>query len=114
MFPRSRRSWLGLVALFAVGCLSPTLPLPPPTEPSVSATTTAGLVQFEGTVLPQSEVYVFNRNTNLIAGQHTDSGQYAFTMAALPGDSMSFWYVHESIDSVSADFILKLPDASSP
>ena len=114
MFPRSRRSWLLGVALFAVGCLSPTLPLPPPSEPSITATTTEGLVRFQGAVLPQSEVFALDHNSNLIAGQHTESGVYDFTMAALPGDNMSFWYVHETVESTSNDFVLKLPAASSP
>ena len=114
MFLRSRRSWLLGVALFAAGCLSPTLPLPPPSEPSITASTSEGLVRFQGAVLPQSEVFVLDHNTNLIGGQHTDSGLYDFTMAALPGDSMSFWYVHDTIESTSNDFALKLPEPTSP
>ncbi|MES1175040.1 MAG: hypothetical protein ABUL62_12015 [Myxococcales bacterium] len=114
MFPRSRRSWLLGAALFAAGCLSPTLPLPPPSEPTISASTTEGLVRFRGTVLPQSEVFALDHNSNLIGGQHTESGQYDFEMAALPGDSMSFWYVHETVESTSNDFVLRLPAASAP
>jgi len=114
MFPRSRRGWLFGMALLAAGCLSPTLPLPPPSDPAISASTTEGLVRFQGTVLPQSEVFALDHNTNLIAGQHTDTGAYDFTMAALPGDSMSFWYVHDTVESSSNDFVLKLPAASSP
>jgi hypothetical protein len=114
MFPRFRRSWLLGAALLAAGCLSPTLPLPPPSEPSVTASSTEGLVRFQGAVLPQSEVYALDHNSNLIAGQHTDSGEYDFTMAALPGDNMSFWYVHEAMESSSTDFVLKLPEATAP
>lgn len=114
MFPRSWRSWLLGVALFAAGCLSPTLPLPPPSEPSITASSAEGLVRFQGAVLPQSEVFALDHNTNLIAGQHTETGEYDFTMAALPGDSVSFWYVHDTVESTSNDFIIKLREASSP
>jgi hypothetical protein len=96
-------------ALFAVGCLSPTLPLPPPSDPMVSATETEGLVRVQGSVAPQSEVFALNRNTNLIAGQHTESGLYDFTIAAQEGDSLSLWYVHDTVESTSADFLVKLP-----
>ncbi|MET0793345.1 MAG: hypothetical protein ABW061_17620 [Polyangiaceae bacterium] len=114
MFPRSRRRWLVGVALFAAGCLSPTLPLPPPSEPMITATTTEGLVRFQGTVLPQSEVFALDHNSNLIAGQYTESGQYDFKMAALAGDSMSFWYVHDTVESTSAEFILRPAAPASP
>lgn len=114
MFSRSRRDWLLGVGLLVAGCLSPTLPLPPPSNPSVTASTTEGLVRLQGTVLPQSEVFAFNHNTALIAGQHTDSGGYDFELAAHPGDSISFWYVHEAVESPSADFLIRLPEASSP
>src|SRR4051794_35838862 len=76
MFPRSRRRWLVGLALAAAGCLSPTLPLPPPTEPSVSASTTAGLVRLQGSVMARSEVFAIDHRTNLIAGQYTESGLY--------------------------------------
>ena len=45
MSRRRRLGLLGAAALFAVGCLSPTLPLPPPTDPTVSSTDTQGLVR---------------------------------------------------------------------
>lgn len=114
MFPRSRRHWLLGVALVAAGCLSPTLPLPPPSEPALSASTTEGLVRLRGTVLPQSEVFALDQNTNLIGGQHTDSGQYDFEMPALAGDTLSFWYVHDTVESTATDFVVKLPAPSAP
>ncbi len=114
MFPRSRRRWLVGVALFVAGCLSPTLPLPPPTSPEIAATDTQGLVQLSGSVPPQSEVFALNHNTNVIAGQYTESGAYKFTIEALEHDSMSLWYVNRTIESPSADFFIKLPVAPAP
>jgi hypothetical protein len=93
-------------ALFAAGCLSPTLPLPPPNEPTQS-TVSDGLVRFQGTVEPQSEVFALDRNSNLIGGQYTDSGTYDFTMQAANGDSMTLWYVNGTVESPPQDFILK-------
>lgn len=108
------RGWLLGVTLLLGGCLSPTLPLPPPSEPAITASMTEGLVRLQGAVLPHSEVFALDYRTNLIAGQHTDSGDYDFEMAASPGDNISFWYVHETVESPSNDFVVKLPEATSP
>src|SRR6478752_5248724 len=108
MFPRSRRGWLLGTLLFGAGCLSPTLPLPPPSDPSVSATETAGLVRLTGTVPPESEVHAKNHNTGLIRGQETKSGHYDFTIEAQERDSISLWYVQGKVESPSNDFLIKL------
>ena len=114
MFSRSRRAWLAGVALFAAGCLSPTLPLPPPSDPTVSSTDTQGLIRLTGTVQPQSEVFALNHNSNQIAGQYTESGNYTFTIEALPGEYLSLWYVHQLIESPSQDFVVKVQPAPAP
>ena len=108
MFPRSRRGWLLGVALLVGGCLSPTLPLPPPGDPSVTATDTAGLVRLSGTVQPESEVFALNHTTNLIRGQYTKSGAYDFTIEAQERDAISLWYVNANVESSSADFVIRL------
>ena len=106
MVLRTWRRWLMGVALFAAGCLSPTLPLPPPNEPN-QFSVSDGLVRLQGTVEPQSEVFALDRNSNLIGGQYTDSGIYDFTMQAANGDSMTLWYVNGTVESPPQDFILK-------
>jgi hypothetical protein len=112
MFLRSRRGWLLGVALFAVGgCLSPTLPLPPPGDPAVSATDTAGLVRLTGVVDAESHVLAKNLNTKLIAGQYTKSGAYDFTLAAQEGDAIILWYTQGGLESPSNDFVIKLEPA---
>ncbi len=108
MFLRSRRAWLLGAALFAVGCLSPTLPLPPPSDPLVTSTETAGLVRLTGAVQPESEVFALNHTTNLIRGQYTQSGLYDFTLEAQERDGISFWYVHGTIESPPNDFVIRL------
>lgn len=113
MFPRSRRGWLVGAALAAAGCLSPTLPLPPPSEPIISADT-QGLIRLKGTVQPDSEVFALNRNTNLINGQYTPSGAYDFTIAAQERDAISFWYVNGKLESPSNDFIVRLAAPAGP
>jgi len=110
---RTWRRWLMGAALFAAGCLSPTLPLPPPNEPNQSSVSD-GLVRLTGTVEPQSEVFALDRNSNLISGQYTDSGNYDFTIQAAEHDSMSLWYVNGTVESPPKDFILTLPVATPP
>ncbi|HEY0463210.1 MAG TPA: hypothetical protein VGC79_03330 [Polyangiaceae bacterium] len=109
MFLRSWRAWLVGAALFAVGgCLSPTLPLPPPGDPTVSATDTAGLVRLTGSVEPESHVLALNHSTGLIRGQYTKSGLYDFTLEAQERDGITLWYEQGSIESPPTDFVIKL------
>lgn len=108
MFLRSRRGWLVGAALFAAGCLSPTLPLPPPSDPMMTSTDTAGLVRLTGTVQPDSDVFAKNYNSNLIRGQYTKSGAYDFTIEAQEGDSMSLWYTVGIVESPPDDFVMKI------
>jgi hypothetical protein len=112
MFPRSWRSWLVGTALLAAGCLSPTLPLPPPSEPSVSSTETLGLVRLTGSVAPESEVIALNHDNDLISGQYTASGSYDFTIQAQDRDWLSLWYVKDTVESPATDFIVKLTPAA--
>ena len=113
MLLRSRRGWLVGAALLVGGCLSPTLPLPPPGDPTVSATETAGLVRLTGAVEPASDVFAKNHTTGKIRGQYTASGIYDFTIEAQERDAITLWYTQGSIDSPPAEFVIKLP-APSP
>lgn len=108
MFLRSRRRWLVVAALFAAGCLSPTLPLPPPSDPTVSSTDTAGLVRLTGTVEPDSDVFAKNHSTGLITGQYTKTGLYDFTIQAQDRDAITLWYSQGNTDSPTTDFVIKL------
>jgi len=67
----SRRAFaLALVALVVgsgVGCTSPTLPLPPPTAPTISAGASPGTFRLAsiGGALPNALIIVVNRNEAL-------------------------------------------------
>jgi hypothetical protein len=114
MLSRSLRVWLGAVLFAAVtGCLAPTLPLPPPSTPEVSSVS-EGVVRFKGSVESESEVFALDRNSNVIAGQYTHTGQYDFTLAAQDRDEISFWYVHGTVESPPIEFVLKVPGTPAP
>jgi hypothetical protein len=104
---RSRRGWLLGAALSLASCLSPTLPLPPPSDPSVSGTDADGNVTLTGTVAPESEVFALNHTSNVIAGQLTPSGNYDFKIPAEQYDSLSIWYVENTMQSPPTDFIVR-------
>jgi hypothetical protein len=108
MLSRLRRSVLVGAALAVAGCLSPTLPLPPPNEPQVSQVS-EGVYLLSGGVPPRSEVYAYNARTSFIDGQATDeSGKYAFEIQAAPGDSIELWYSKGAKDSQITRF--EIPD----
>ena len=107
MFFRTRRRWLIGAALCVVGCLSPTLPLPPPSDPTVSGTDSDGNVRLSGSVEPQSEVFALDHTNNVIAGQVTDSGLYDFKIKAQQFDSLSIWYVVGTTQSPPTDFAVE-------
>jgi len=100
---RARRYVLIAVAACVVGCLSPTLPLPPPSDPTVSGTDAEGNVRLTGTVLPQSEVFALNPNNNAISGQVTESGSYDFKIKAEQFDRLELWYVRDTVQSPTTD-----------
>jgi hypothetical protein len=96
MSPLSRRLFCVLgFALIALpgGCLSPTLPLPPPDTPNVESAG-QGLVTLSGSIPEaRAEVYAANDATGVYAGQKVDdAGHYQFQIAAEPGDPMRLWY----------------------
>lgn len=92
-FSFRRRSLLA--GLLAVACYSPTLPLPPPGKPEVSAVEgKPGYYRLVGRVEPHGEVFARNHRTDLNAGQQTgSSGRYDFEVAGETGDQMDLWYV---------------------
>ena|SRR6478735_6055589 len=114
MFLRSRRSWLVGLALLVGGCLSPTLPLPPPGDPTVASTDTAGLVRLTGAVEPDSDVFAKNHSTGKISGQFTHSGLYDFTIEAQDRDAITLWYTQGNVESPPAEFVIKLAATPTP
>jgi hypothetical protein len=97
-----RRLLLPLAGLCLAGCLSPTLPLPPPDRPDVSAADENGLVRLQGVAAPSAEVIAWNHNNDLIAGQVTGAdAHYDFTIKGAANDVIEFWYVVGSDESQS-------------
>jgi hypothetical protein len=105
------RRLLPLVAgLCLASCLSPTLPLPPPDRPDVSAPDENGLVRLQGVAAPQAEVIAWNHDTDLIAGQVTgDDSRYDFTITAEANDLIELWYVQGSEESQSIRIVVPEP-----
>jgi hypothetical protein len=95
-----RRCVLVGAALFATACLSPTLPLPPPDRPDVSAPDESGLVRLQGLAAPQAEVIALNHSNHVIAGQVTgDDSRYDFTIKAAVGDYIEVFYIQGADES---------------
>lgn len=113
----ARRRVLVLAAVVLVGCLSPTLPLPPPSRPNIEGPDATGSVTLSGVVRPGAHVYVDNLNSGMSAGQRADldSGKYRFAIGAAVGDQLSMFYRLGIEESPSIQFNIPEPsvDASS-
>lgn len=77
------------------GCLSPTLPLPPPENPEVSKIDADGYVTLtgsSGSVEAGALVYGFNvRIEQGIIVRATDYGSYKLRLPAEVGDQITIW-----------------------
>lgn len=111
----TRRSFLGVVsALFFVGCLSPTLPLPPPGRPQISSPDEMGMVRVSGTVRSRATALVLNSRTDRIAGQKTDtSGKYDIEIEAQVRDRLVIWYEVGDETSQIVEVYVPGPDESA-
>jgi hypothetical protein len=109
MVSGSRRWLFSVAAALAVGaCLAPTLPLPPPAEPTVSGPDDSGTVALTGYVQPGSWVFAVNRATNAGAFHDTDEkGHYELSLQANVGDSVAFWYEIEGNTSDTLVFTIR-------
>jgi hypothetical protein len=111
---RSKRVFLALVfvaigGLFAPACLSPTLPLPPPSRPVIEGPDERGNVTLSGNVMPEAEVYAHNTETDRIDGQLTGpDGAYSIVVAAEVGDEITFWYTIGA--RKSPDILFRVPE----
>lgn len=100
-----RRTLLLVAALCLAGCLSPTLPLPPPGEPEVTSSEVAGMVRVEGIAKPYAEVICWNHNNDVIAGQVTrDDPSFSFLIQAEPKDNLELWFIQGDDESSSVKF----------
>ncbi len=108
MWTWSRRQLVLIAAVIAGGCLAPTLPLPPPSEPTVSGPSEQGLVRLQGTAPSNSWVFALNQRTELAYAQGThETGRYDFEIAAQVGDDILLWYEISGEASESLDFTIE-------
>ncbi len=92
-------------ALLASACLSPTLPLPPPSKPVIDGPDAEGNVTLTGTVTSRATVYALNIGTGEGRFQVTgQDGAYAIVIPAQKGDELSVWYALGTDDSPSVVF----------
>lgn len=97
-----------LGALISVGCLSPTLPLPPPDKPDVEGPDQDGYVTLTGVVPAYALAQALNLRTGEIAGQVTDeTGYYQFRLRAEVDDECVFWYNDDTERSPSVRFQIR-------
>ena len=83
------------LGVLVAGCLSPTLPLPPPENPAIGKVDSDGYVTLtgdEGSAQAGALVYAFNRETN--DGDFkaaTQNGAYKLRVRARVGDQVAVW-----------------------
>jgi hypothetical protein len=105
-----RRLLLGLAGLCLASCLSPTLPLPPPSKPDVSSPDENGYVRLQGIAKPKVEVIAWNHDNDLIAGQVTgETSNYDFLIKGASNDVIELWYIEGSDESSSIKIIVPEP-----
>lgn len=93
-----------------VGCLAPTLPMPPPSRPLVSAPNADGLIKITGVVNAHARAFVQNDRTSEIVGQRTGaSGRYQVEMEAEVGDTLLIWQTLDTIESQVREVVV--PDS---
>jgi hypothetical protein len=92
------RAWPILLVCAALSCTSPTLPLPPPTAPTISAGSSPDYVRLsagQGGAEPNALIVVVNRNTDLARDKRV-SGTIADEQGAW--DLEVFAHVNDTLD----------------
>lgn len=92
-----------------VGCLSPTLPMPPPAKPDIDGPDERGVVVLSGHAPPESHVFAENENTGFSYGQRTNAvtGAYRFPILARFGDVISMYYRLNEDESTTLVFEIR-------
>jgi hypothetical protein len=108
--PSRRRLFCVAAALAAAACLSPTLPLPPPSEPLVTGPDDTGTVRLAGRVRASAWVFAMDRtNQQGVFQQAQSNGTYDMELRAAIGDEIVMWYEVDGEGSESLSFTIKAP-----
>jgi hypothetical protein len=106
----SRRVFAAFGALVVGGCLSPTLPLPPPSKPTVEGPDQEGKVKLTGRVQAGADVFAANNRTDEVVGQmELETGDYVLFLTANVGDELMLWYAVGTELSSSVIFTVPAP-----
>jgi hypothetical protein len=108
--PSRRQLICVAAALAAAACLSPTLPLPPPSEPTVSGPDEAGLVQLQGRAPATSWIFAINRASQLGTFKAVEAdGSYGLELRAEIGDQIVLWYEINGEGSEALTLVIRAP-----
>ncbi|HET9958541.1 MAG TPA: hypothetical protein VFQ61_28800 [Polyangiaceae bacterium] len=104
----ARRSFALFGGLFVAACLSPTLPLPPPSEPEVSGPTEQGLIRLTGNAPGGAWMYALNKTSNVgVFNRATPEGRYDLEIPAEVGHRIALWYELDGEQSESLLFTVR-------
>jgi hypothetical protein len=94
--------------LWAVACLSPTLPLPPPSKPEIEGPNETGYVTLTGSVMAHS--HVIATNARIDEGDlyiTNETGRYVLELPAQVGDEVVLYYIHGN--EISDYIVFQIP-----
>ena len=99
-------------ATVALGCTSPTLPLPPPSSPTESAGTQPGTVVLSGDgAIPGAFIIVRNldpaANPEGVLTTVGQDGKWSVIVFAVKGDGVQIWQETGGDSSSSIDFTIQ-------
>jgi hypothetical protein len=112
---RALRWLVGAVGVLALSCTSPTLPLPPPTNPQVTAGADANHVHLSSVAgsEPNALIVVVNRNTDLARNLRVsgtiadDQGSWDLEVYAHANDTIDISQEVGAVRSPSATIVVK-------
>lgn len=107
-------SCLGGIGFGLSGCLSPTLPMPPPAKPDIEQIG-EGQYRLTGRIPGAGFVTALNKRTNDTFGKLSTDRLYDFNVVAQPDDPMQLWYEVNGENSDILEFeIPSVPPAPVP
>jgi hypothetical protein len=106
----------GLTACLGTGCLSPTLPVPPPDAPEHISLGADGMFELRGSCTPGALVLVKNLDNGTISGveDRDANGRYFLRLAAEICSRAEIWEVIDDDVSGRTFFVLEPKIAGEP